>query len=233
MEAAADSTGTEVDILPEMSSIIPVMGTILAKAPTASRPSALAGALFTPVQQRVLGLLFGQPNRQFQSAELIRLVDSGTGATHRVLKRLAACGLVRINESGRQKYYQANPHSPICEELVGLIRKTVGLAGPLREALEPFVEDIRAAFVFGSVAEGRDRADSDIDLMVVAESLDYPALYEALQSAEQALGRSVNPNLVSSSQWRRRQHRKDSFIARMAARPRLFLVGTEDDLRQA
>ena len=125
------------------------------------------------------------------------------------------------------------PASPPAEELVGLIRKTVGLAGPLREALEPFVEDIRAAFVFGSVAEGRDRADSDIDLMVVAESLDYPALYEALQSAEQTLGRSVNPNLVSSSQWRRRQHRKDSFIARMAARPRLFLVGTEDDLRQA
>ncbi len=51
-------------------------------------PTALAGALFTAVQQRVLGLLFGQPGRRFQSAELIRLAGSGTGATHRLLRRL-------------------------------------------------------------------------------------------------------------------------------------------------
>ena len=183
-----------------MGSMVPVMGTMIREASTTKRPSALAGALFTPVQQRVPGLLFGQPNRQFQSVELIRLVDSRTGTSHRVLKRLAACGLVRMSESGRQKYYQANPHSPVYEELVGLIRKTRGLVGPLREALEPFVEDIRAAFVFGSVAEGRGRTDSDIDLMVVAESLDCLDLHEALQTAEQTLHRSVNPNRISPSQ---------------------------------
>ncbi len=227
------STDAGIDIIPEMGSMIPVVGTMITKTPIANRPAALAGALFTPVQQRVLGLLFGQPSRRFQSAELIRLVDSGTGAAHRVLKRLAACGLVRVSESGRQKYYQANPHSPVYEDLVGLILKTVGLVDPLREALEPFAEDIQAAFVFGSVAEGRDRADSDIDLMVVAESLDYATLYEGLQAAERTLGRTVNPNLISPSQWRQKQHRKDSFIVRIADRPRLFLVGTEDDLQQA
>ena len=56
--------------------------------------SAVASALFTPVQQRVLGLLFGQPERRFQSAELIRLAGSGTGAVHRQLQRLEQAGLV-------------------------------------------------------------------------------------------------------------------------------------------
>jgi hypothetical protein len=88
---------------------LPEMGT----AETLSTGGGLAGALFTPVQQRVLGLLFGQPQRRFQSAELIRLAGSGTGAAHRQLQRLAATGLVLVTREGNQKYYQANQDSPV------------------------------------------------------------------------------------------------------------------------
>ncbi|MGH8470978.1 MAG: nucleotidyltransferase domain-containing protein [Gammaproteobacteria bacterium] len=193
--------------------------------------TALADALFTPVQQRVLGLLFGQPGQRFQSAELIRLAGSGTGATHRLLMRLAKSGLVRMSVEGRQKYYQANPGSPVFEELVGLIRKTVGLAGPLREALVPLGDRIRAAFVYGSVASGTDRADSDIDLMVIAEDLDYPTLFEAVQAAERQLSRPVNPNLMTRQEWRRKRAQPDSLASRLHDRPRLFVLGSEDDLR--
>lgn len=208
------------------------MGTSI-EAVQAGKPSALANALFTPVQQRVLGLLFGQPNRRFQSAELIRLANSGTGAAHRVLRRLATCGLVLVEQSGRQKFYQANTLAPVHKELVGLIQKTAGLADPLRKALAPFVQDIHFAFVFGSVAAGRDRADSDIDLMIVAESVDYAMLYEALMPAEQALGRLVNPNLITLAEWRRKKAQQDSFIARITKRPCLFLVGTDNESETA
>ena len=138
------------------------MGTSLADQ------SGLAAALFSPVLQRVLGLLFGQPDRSFQSAELIRLAGSGTGAAHRVLTRLAAVGLVTVTHSGNQKHYRANRSSPIFEELHGLIVKTVGVVEPLRRALEVQADDVRAAFVYGSVAKGTDKAGSDIDLMVVS-----------------------------------------------------------------
>ena len=89
--------------------------------------TSLADALFTPVQQRVLGLLFGQPERRFQSAELIRMADSGTGATHRLLTRLAESGLARVSMEGRQKYYQADPTSPVFHELVGVGLECPGL----------------------------------------------------------------------------------------------------------
>jgi predicted nucleotidyltransferase len=194
-------------------------------------PSALAAALFTPVQQRVLGLLFGQPARRFQSAELIRLAHSGTGATHRLLLRLAESGLVRASTEGHQKYYQANADAPVFEELRGLIRKTVGLAGPLQEALVSLGSRIQAVFVYGSVASGEDRVDSDIDLMVIAEDLDYPTLFEALQATEQQLGRPVNPNLMTLDEWRSKCAQPDSFAARLQDRPRLFVLGDEDDLR--
>jgi len=116
--------------IPKVGMIIPNMGT---------RPrvaaSGLADALFSPVQQRVLGLLFGQPERRFQSAELIRLARSGTGAVHRVLTTLAEAGLITRTASGKHKYYQANRRSPVFAELHGLVVKTVGVVGPLQRAL--------------------------------------------------------------------------------------------------
>lgn len=114
---------------------------------TRKRRSGLADALLTPVQQRVLGLLFGQPDRTYQSAELIRLARSGTGAVHRQLSRLEAAGLVTATRVGNQKHYQAHRESPVFAELHGLVVNTVGLVEPLRRALASRAEEIQAAFV--------------------------------------------------------------------------------------
>lgn len=198
-------------------------------APPSAR-EALAAALFTPVQQRVLGLLFGQPERRYQSAELIRLAEAGTGAVHRLITRLAATGLVSVASVGNQKFYQANPESPVFAELCGLIRKTVGLAGPLQEALAPLANRITAAFVYGSIAKGVDRASSDIDLMVITDDLDYAALYAALTGAEAVLSRPINPIVMSAADWRLSRTQKDGFVARIADQPKVFVIGSEHAL---
>jgi predicted nucleotidyltransferase len=216
-------------VVPNSGTIIPAMGTSEAPLPPPA-PATLVNALFTPVQQRVLGLLFGQPERRFQSAELIRLAGAGTGAVHRLLTRLAATGLLRVETVGKQKFYQANERAPVYAELVGLVRKTVGLAGPLQKALAPLADRIAAAFVYGSVAKGADRAASDIDLMVIADELDYATLVSALAAAEESLARPVSPNLMTRAEWRRKRLDADSFAARIAAQPKLFVIGAEDDL---
>jgi len=197
---------------------------------TKRRSPSLAGALFTPVQQRVLGLLYGQPDRRFQSAELIRLARGGTGAVHRQLQRLAAAELVTVTAVGNQRFYQANQAAPVFHDLHGLIARTVGLAEPIRRALEPHAQDIHAAFVFGSVASGADRSSSDVDLMVIADTLDHADLYRALQQAEAALGRPVNPTLLTRTEWQRRRATTGSFAARLAAGPRIMILGADDDL---
>lgn len=200
----------------------------------ANRPASpvfgLAGVLFTPVQQRVLGLLFGQPDRRFQSNELIRLAASGTGAVHRLLTRLADVGLVTVERIGNQKHYQANRESPVFTELHGLIVKTSGLVAPLRAALAPLANRIRAAFVYGSIAKGQDRATSDIDLMVIADKLEYADVFSVLQTTEAELARIVNPNVMSVAEWRRKRSQASGFVSRVAGQPRLFVVGSDDDL---
>lgn len=219
--------------------IVPIMGTYRAReaSPTylveplaKGQASGLAEVLFTPVQQRVLGLLFGQPDRRFQSAELIRLVGAGTGSAHRLLTRLEAVGLLVTERVGNQKYYQANAQSPVFAELCGLVRKTVGLAGPLQAALAPLAAGITAAFIYGSVAKGTDRAASDIDVMIIGDKLQYDAVYSALQGAEAALARTINPNLMTRAEWRRKRRDPDSFASRIAAQPRVFVIGSENDV---
>lgn len=195
---------------------------------TAAPQSALAQALFSTVQLRVLGLLFGQPDRTFQSAELIRLANSGDGAVHRVLTRLAQSGLVSVTRIGNQKHYRANRESPIFEELHRLILKTVGLSGPLVAALTPFAPRITAAFVYGSLAKGSDTARSDVDLMIIGTELNYAEVYEALQRAEKVLNRPVNPTIYTPREFKKRQQQRNAFLARVLTGSKVWLIGSED-----
>lgn len=192
------------------------------------RPTGLADALFTTTQQRVLGLLFGQPDRSFFATELIGLAESGSGAVQRELTRLEAAGLLTTRRVGTQKHYQANPDSPIFVELTGIARKTVGLAEPLREALQPFAANIIAAFVYGSVAKRSDTASSDIDLMIISDAVTYPDVFMALAAATQRLGRSINPTLHTREELTQGLAVKNAFMVRVMAQPKVWVLGSED-----
>ena len=192
---------------------------------------SVANALFSKVQQRVLALIFGHSERSFYTSEIVRDVRSGTGAVIRELSRLERSGLVSFERIGNQKHYRANRRSPVFEELQSLVLKTVALTEPLRKSLEPYSDKIKAAFVFGSVAKGTDTAQSDIDLMVIGSELSLTDLYTALQNAESALQRKVSPLFLSPEEWRRKVSRKDSFIGKMSALPKVFIFGSETDIQ--
>lgn len=191
---------------------------------------SLADALFTKVQQRVLGLLFGQPDRSFLSKDVITAANSGTGAVHRELRRLAASGIVTVRSAGWEKHYQANKQSPVFEELRALVVKTVGLIDPVRDALLPLVERIRVAFVYGSQARGAGDAASDVDLMIISEDLMHAEAFAALARAEQLLARPINPTIVSPAEWQRRHEDRNHFLENVSSQPKLYVLGSEDDL---
>ncbi len=209
---------------------MPKMGTSKNQTTTTLRSSSLADALFSGTQQRVLGLLFGQPERSFYATELINLAGVGSGAVQRELASLSQSGLVTVKPVGNQKHYQANPASPIYDELCGLVRKTVGLAEPLRAALAPLATQIKAAFVYGSVAKKEDTASSDIDLMLVSDTLTFGETILALQAATESLGREVNPNIFTPQDFAKRLKEGGSFVSRVMAQPKVWLIGGEHDL---
>jgi hypothetical protein len=161
--------------MPKLGVIVPILG-----KKTISRRKSLADALFTRTQQRVLGVLFGQPNRSFYASELIRNAGTGSGAARRELAKLEESGVITARRIGHQKHYQANSASSVYSELRNIVLKTIGLAEPLRDALKPLSNAIRAAFVYGSVAKATDQSANDVDLTIISDSLTYGEVFGAV-----------------------------------------------------
>ena len=191
---------------------------------------SLSSALFSKVRQRVLALIFGQPDSSFYTSEIVRSVRSGTGAVERELARLERSGLVDVERVGNQKHYRANRKSPIFDELYSLVLKTVGLTEPLKRALEPYTDRVKVAFVYGSVAKKTDTARSDVDLMVLGEDLAYSDVFASLQEAERILKRPINPTLLSVADWRRKVDQKNLFVRNVLGQPKIFIFGSEENL---
>jgi len=196
----------------------------------ADTAGGLADALFSKTKQRVLGLLFGHPERSFYVSEIVSRTRGGTGTVLRELVRLEKSGLVSAWRVGNQRHYQANPSSPLFRELCSIVAKTVGLVGPLGAALRPLAPKIAAAFVFGSVANKRDTTRSDIDLMIVSDQLTYGDVYSALEPVSAALGRPVNPTVYTSNEFRKRRTDRNAFVMKVLGLPRLWIIGSDDEL---
>lgn len=209
---------------------MPKMGMPKLVSRRVKQQTSLADALFTTTQQRVLGLLFGQPDRSFYATELIVLAAAGSGAVQRELARLEQSGLVAVRRVGAQKHYQANPESPLFDELCGIARKTVGLAEPLRKALAPLAPKIAAAFVYGSIAKKADTASSDVDLMVVSDSVTYADLFELVEPVSAGLRRTVNPTVYTRKELAKRIKEENAFVKRVLSQPKLWIYGSENDL---
>lgn len=214
--------------LPILGMIMPILGA--KTSPGRSHRKSLADALFTKTQQRVLGVLFGQPDRSVYASELIRYAGTGSGAAQRELARLEASGLILARRIGNQKHYQANAASPLFLDLRNIVLKTVGLVEPLRQALRPIESEIRSAFLYGSVAKGSDLAKSDIDLMVVSDTLSYGDVFGALDKLSRTLGRTINPTVYSSAEFSKRTKGDNAFVNRVLEGPKVWVIGLGDSI---
>ncbi|HLS51668.1 MAG TPA: nucleotidyltransferase domain-containing protein [Burkholderiaceae bacterium] len=183
----------------------------------------IADALFTKAQQKVLTILFGQPDKSYYLNEIVRLADIGRGAVSRELARLTEAGLLTRRKKGNQVHYQVNPNLPIKDELISIVRKTFGVKAILEDALLPLQPHLQEAFVYGSVASGKAHAESDIDLMLVGNKLSYSAVIELLDGAEHTLQRKINPTIYTPEEYANRLKKGQSFLTKVVDRDRLKL----------
>jgi predicted nucleotidyltransferase len=188
------------------------------------RHEPLSDALFTETQQRVLGLLYGKPDRSFYVKEILRLTGMGVATIKRELDRMLAAGILHMTRIGNQHHYQANPQCPIYRELIGIVKKTFGVTEVIRQALEPLAEKIDWAFVFGSVASGKETATSDIDLLIIGDT-GFAEVVSVLYPVQETLGREVNPKIYLTNEWTRMKTANDAFVTEVLAKPRMDVIG--------
>jgi len=194
--------------------------------------TSIGDALFSKTQQRVLGLLYGSPDKSFYTNDIVRRAGMGSGTVRRELERLVAAGLLEMSREGNQLHYQANQACPIFSDLLGIVQKTFGIADVIREALLPVYEQIDLAFIFGSIAKQEETSKSDIDLLVISDSLDYTDVMTALDGAESALARPINPSIYTIGQVKEKLSDGNAFLSRVMEQPKLWIKGSDDELRQ-
>lgn len=188
----------------------------------------IAEILFGTYRRRVLALLLLRPDETFYVREISRLTGIPAGSLHRELKTLSQGGFLVRESLGNQVRYRANRDFPIYEELASIFRKTSGLADIVRDALLPLEDAVEIAFIFGSVAQGKETAASDVDLLVIG-SASFVAVVQALSKVHERLGREVNPVVVSVADFRKRQE-EDHFLLTILDKPKIFVVGDAHDL---
>jgi len=187
-------------------------------------------ALFGGYHRRILALLLMHPDQSYHVREIARMTEVPAGSLHRELKLFSESGILLREPAGNQVRYRANRECPIFPELAGILRKTVGLADVLREALAPLTKCIQAAFVYGSIAKGTATAGSDVDVMIISDDITYPDVMQVLTKVEGKIGRTINPTVYGSAEWRRKAAEHGGFLQRVMEQPRIYLIGTDDDL---
>ncbi len=193
--------------------------------------SPATDTLFGRTRGAVLGVLFGRADQSFHLRQLVRAVGTGHGAVQRELKRLTDLGLIVRRSQGNQVLFQANTQSPIFGDIKGLVTKTVGIHDVIRSALITLGSEIEIAFVYGSVARQQERADSDIDLMVLGNA-PFSEIVASLGPAQETLVREINPTVFTVREFRSKLAAGNHFLRAVIKEKKIFVLGTENELAE-
>lgn len=191
--------------------------------------SKLAELLFKDYRRRVLGLLLLNPDKAYHVREIARLTKTVAGTLHKELSRLAEAGVLSKETVGNQVLYRANRDGLIFEELASILRKTAGAVVVLADALRPLSKKIHVAFIFGSMASGKSSIGSDIDLVVIGD-VSFSQVVKATYSAQEMLGREINPKVYNREEWIQMCEKNEAFIREVIEKPKLFVVGSNNEL---
>jgi len=187
--------------------------------------------LFGKTRAGILREIYLNPDKRISFNELVRRVRSGDGAVSRELKNLLAAGLVAEEREGNHRFLHAAKSSPLYAELNAFVAKASGAPRVIRDALADLKDQIDVAFVFGSVAKGRERPDSDIDLFVIGRA-GYSIVTERLRTTEKRLGRKVQTLYFDPGSSVDRASLRKSSMQSLLTGPKRFVIGNDRELER-
>lgn len=179
----------------------------------------------------LLVIFFLHPEKEYYQRELARLTGNPLYLVQRELARIERADIVRKEKRGNRVYYSARNDSPAFRDLQRFFIKTIALGDRLSGALSPLSLKIDFAFVYGSVATGDAKAESDIDIMVVGQT-GLKELSRILGPASRELGREINPTVYSFGEFRKRVSDGNSFIESVYHGDKIWLIGDAGNLAE-
>ena len=173
-------------------------------------------------------MFFGLSDDYIHLREFARRTGFSPSSVRQEMGNLMDLDLVLLRRDGNRTYYEPNKNHPLYADLKSIVLKTSGLGDVLREALQ--VDGVDFAFVFGSVARNEERAESDIDLMVIG-SLGLRKLSRLLAGVSGQVGREINPHVFPMKEFHQKMQEKNHFVSSVLDSPLLFVIGDENEFR--
>jgi predicted nucleotidyltransferase len=186
-------------------------------------------ALFPKGRRDILAATYGQPERWWYLSELAQQFNTTPSSLQRELQSLVSSGILRRKRDGRRTYFQAESASPIFGEIRGIIVKTLGVEGALKEVIAKFGEHVACAFLYGSLARREEHTLSDVDLMIIG-SVGLSELSPPIRMLEKKFGREINATCYSPKEFRKKVEAENHFLMNVLRGEKTFLKGDEGEL---
>jgi predicted nucleotidyltransferase len=182
------------------------------------------------IRGKILAWLFTHPDESFFVRQIALILKEDPTNVSREMAKLEELGILKSKRNGNLKHFQANQNLPFFKELKGLVLKTTGVAGQIRASMGKFT-GIEYAFIFGSYAKGEEKADSDVDLLIIGD-VDIDRLDSNLGKLEKILGREINSVLYNMKEFKSKRKDKDGFLMDVLGGDKIMLTGTENGLEE-
>ena len=176
----------------------------------------------------IFTILFGVVKKELHNREIARRSGLSEAAVRQELGKLTDLDLVVVRKDGNRVYYSANRSHPLYKEIHSIVLKTTGLVYVLKEALAD--DRIEIAFVFGSIAEGSESSDSDVDVLIIG-NIGLKEVSRLLSGVSERIEREINPIVLSRSEYLKRKSKDDHFVHSVISGKRLFIKGDPDEFK--
>lgn len=195
-----------------------------------SSDRSLHDILGSPALARLVIHYLVHPDERLHLRGLQRHTGLGHRSLQRELAKLKDWGMVEREEDDGRVYYVPDLGHPRWEALRSVIQNFARPEEILDEALTDIRDQIHAAFIYGSVASGDERPDSDVDLFVVAEDLSRSDLSAQLMDAGFVMGREVNVDLRDSGELNEATRSPSTYLRSVMGGEKRWVVGEEREL---
>lgn len=180
------------------------------------------------IRQRILKILFTNPDKEFYLSEIAKKIDASVGNCQRELRKLVKTGVLTSHRKANLRIYSVDKRSPFYEDLQNIINKTIGVEGELRKTVRR-ISGVKFAFIFGSYVRGKLSSTSDIDLFIIGE-INENELIKKLRKSEKTIGREINYHIYSEKEFRKKI--KESSFLQNIIRDYILLTNNQDEFKR-
>ena len=184
--------------------------------------------LISKVRVKILELFLSNPDQSYHVREIVRRVSEEINAVRRELARLEKINFLVSEWRANRRLYSAKKDFLFYPELLSIINKTSGLGGAILENKNKLGK-VKYAMLSGSFVRGKPFNQIDVDLIVVG-TIVLPELGTLVRAEETRRDREINFTPMTEEEFNFRKHRRDPFLMNILSKPRVMLIGDEEEM---